>query len=89
MAIDCLLERKCINTRAYGTIGYYNWFASLLLLYGNVMNPVFSAYGDMPSNNARVLASSLCDLKVLDSCKDSQILHQRQKNGQNLGSDHR
>jgi hypothetical protein len=49
-----LFALEYISTRAYGAINHINWLASLLLLYGNVMNPVFSAYGDMPSHNARV-----------------------------------
>lgn len=49
------------------------------------MNRVFSAYGDMPSHNARV-GELIVQLKVLDSGKDCQILHQRQRDGQKLGS---
>lgn len=83
-----LLELEYISTRADGTIGtidHINWLASLLLLYGNVMNPVLSAYGDMPGHNARV-GELIVRLKVLDSRKDSQILHQGQRDGQKLGS---
>jgi hypothetical protein len=84
MAVGCLLERKCINTRAFGTVGYHNWFASLLLLYGNVMNPVFSAYGDMISYNACILASSLCDLKYLIHTKILKYCIRGKKTAKNL-----
>ncbi|MWK60582.1 hypothetical protein GO594_31925, partial [Pseudomonas otitidis] len=77
-----LLALEYINTRADGTFKQHNWLASLPLLYGNVMNSVFSAYGDMPSHNAPV-GELIVGLKVLDSNKD---LHQRQRDGQKLGS---